>query len=51
MVITTFENYVVRNGMDVAGDAFSLGFTALIFLIAVGLVVYSRTMHKLNVIR
>ncbi|NND36619.1 MAG: hypothetical protein HKN81_05720 [Gammaproteobacteria bacterium] len=50
MVITTFENFVVRNGMEVIGDAFSLGFSALIFLIAVGLFVYARLMYKLRVI-
>jgi len=27
MVVTTFHNYLLSNGMDVIGDAFSLGFT------------------------
>ena len=50
MVITTIDNYVIRNGMEVIGDPFSLGFSALIFLIAVGLVVYARMMHKQGVL-
>ncbi len=50
MVITTIENYVFRNGMEVIGDPFALGFSAVIFLIAVGLFVYARTMHKQGVI-
>lgn len=50
MVITTVENYVIRNGMEVIGDPFALGFSALIFLIALGLVVYARMMYKLRVI-
>jgi hypothetical protein len=46
MVVTTFRNYVLSNGMDVMGDAFSLGFTAFIFLFALGLFLYARAMNK-----
>lgn len=50
MVVTTFHNYVLSNGMDVIGDAFSLGFTAVIFLFALGLFLYARAMHKRGVL-
>ncbi|MBT8092478.1 MAG: hypothetical protein KJN77_05520 [Gammaproteobacteria bacterium] len=50
MVITTIENYVIRDGMEVIGDPFALAFTALIFLIAAGLVVYARLMYQQRVI-
>jgi hypothetical protein len=45
MVITTFQNYVLSNGMDVMGDAFSLGFTAAIFLLSLAFFLYARAMH------
>ena len=32
MVITSFQNYILSNGMEVMGDTFSLIFTAVIFL-------------------
>lgn len=50
MVITTFHNYFLSNGMEVSGDAFSLIFTAAIFLIALALFLYARAMHKRNVL-
>ena len=46
MLITAFQNYVLSNGMEVIGDAFSLIFTAIIFLIALGLYLYSRAMLR-----
>lgn len=50
MMITTFHNYFLSNGMEVSGDAFSLIFTAAIFLIALALFLYARAMHKRNVL-
>ena len=50
MVVTTFHNYLLSNGMDVNGDAFSLGFTVLIFLIALGLFLYARAMDRRGVL-
>ena len=50
MVVTTFHNYVLSNGMDVVGDAFSLGLTAVIFFFALGLFLYARAMHKRGVL-
>ena len=50
MAITAFHNYVLSNGMEVVGDAFSLGFSALIFLVALALFLYARTMQKQGVL-
>jgi hypothetical protein len=50
MLITTFQNYILSNGMEVMGDTFSLIFTAVIFLIALGLFLYSRAMLKKGVL-
>ena len=51
MLTTTFRNYVLSNGMEVSGDTFSLVFTAIIFLTALGLYLYSRSMHRRGVLR
>ena len=45
MVITTVRNYVLADGMEVLGDAFSLGFTAVIFLLALAFLLYARAMR------
>jgi hypothetical protein len=50
MVLTAFHNYVLSNGMEVVGDAFSLGFTAAIFIIALALFLYARAMQKQNIL-
>lgn len=50
MIITTFQNYVLSNGMEVAGDAFSLGFTAVIFLLSLGFLLYARAMRERKVL-
>ena len=50
VVITNFQNYVLSNWMEVAGDAFTLGFAALIFLIALGLYLYARAMRKRRIL-
>ncbi len=51
MVATTIRNYVLSNGMDVIGDAFSLAFTAVIFLVALGLLLYARAMRARGALR
>ena len=50
MVITTFHNYVLSSGMEVMGDVFSLVFTAIIFVIALSLYLYSRAMWRRGVL-
>ena len=47
MVITAFHNYVLSDGMEVmGGDAMALGFTVVIFVVAIALFVYARAMQK-----
>ena len=50
MLITAFQNYVLSNGMEVMGDPFSLIFTGVIFIIALGLYLYSRAMLRKGVL-
>ena len=50
MVTTTFHNYILSDGMEFMGDAFSLGFTAVIFLIALALFLYARAMQKRKIL-
>jgi ribose/xylose/arabinose/galactoside ABC-type transport system permease subunit len=50
MVITTLHNYVFSNGLEVVGDAFALGFSTVIFVVAVALFLYARAMHKRGVL-
>lgn len=45
-VLATFHNYALSNGMAVAGDPASLVFTAVIILVAVALLAYSRAMAR-----
>lgn len=45
MATTAVYNYGISNGMEVVGDTFSLVFTAVIFIIALALYRYARTMH------
>jgi hypothetical protein len=46
MLITAIQNYVLSNGLEVIGDTFALVFTAVIFIIALGLYLYSRAMQR-----
>jgi hypothetical protein len=50
MVVTTFQNYVLSNGLEVFADAGSKVFTAVIFVVALGLFLYARAMHKRGVL-
>ncbi|MGI9227703.1 MAG: hypothetical protein ACR2PU_02815 [Gammaproteobacteria bacterium] len=50
MVITAIHNYALSNGMEVIGDAFVLVFTAVIFLVAVALYLYSHAMRNREVL-
>lgn len=50
MVMTSFHNYILSNGLEVVGEVGILAFTALIFLVAVALYLYARSMHKRGVL-
>lgn len=50
MVITTFHNFVLSNGLEAIGDTFSLVFSGIIFVAALGFWLYSRAMQKRGVI-
>ena len=50
MVITTFHNYVLSSGFEVAGDLFYIVFTAVIFMAAVLLLLYARAMQERGVL-
>jgi hypothetical protein len=50
VVVTTFRNYVLSNGLDVIGGPASTVFTAVIFLVALGLYLYARAMRKRGVL-
>ena len=46
MLLTTFHNFVLSNGLVAMGDTFSLIFTAIIFVIALALYLYARSMVR-----
>jgi len=50
MVVTTFQNYVLSDGMQVMGSAFILTFNAVIFLLALAFYLYSRAMLQRNIL-
>ncbi len=50
MVVTSLHNFVLSNGLEVMEGAGSMIFTALIFLVALGLWIYSRAMAKRGVL-
>jgi hypothetical protein len=45
VVLTTFRNYVLSNGLEVMGGPGAAVVTAVIFLVAVGLYLYARAMR------
>ena len=50
MVVTSFHNFVLSNGLEIMGDPFSLVFTAVIFLVALALFLYARAMRSRGVL-
>lgn len=50
MVITAIHNFLLSNGMEIMGSG-ALVFSAVIFLIALGLWLYARTMARAEVLR
>lgn len=51
MVATTIHNYFLSNGMEVMGGAGPLAFSAVIFLVSVGLFAYARVLCTRKVLR
>lgn len=51
MIITAIHNYGFSNGLEVIGDTFSLVFTAIIFLVALGLWLYAWAMKQRGVLK
>jgi len=50
-LITTFRNYVLSNGMEIMGDAFSLLFTGLIFILSLVFYFYAKSLRQKGVLR
>ena len=50
LLLTTFHNYVLSNGVEIFGDAGSQVLTVVIFLISLGLFLYARAMRKRRVL-
>jgi len=50
MVLTMIHNYVLSNGLEVIGDAFALVFTALIFVVGVVMVFYTRALTQRGIL-
>lgn len=50
MVITSFHNFVLSNGLEVIGNPFSLVFSGIIFVAALGFWLYARAMQKKGVL-
>ena len=51
MAITSFQNFVLSNGLEVIGDTFSLLFSGVIFIAAIGFYLYSRAMLQKEILR
>jgi len=49
LALTAVHNFILSNGADVMGNA-AIIFSAVIFLIALGLWLYSRAMQKRGVL-
>jgi hypothetical protein len=50
MVLTSIYNFVLSDGLEVMGGAGGLIFSAVIFVIAVGLFIYSRRLARTGVL-
>ena len=50
MLITAIQNYALSNAFEVSG-MFGLTFSVAVFLVALGLVIYSRAMSQRGVLR
>jgi hypothetical protein len=50
MLVTTIHNYFISDGLDVMGGVGPILFSAVIFLIALGLFLYARAMRRRGVL-
>jgi len=50
-VLTTIHNYLLANGLEVVGDTFSLVFTAIIFVVALVLLLYALALGRQGILR
>jgi len=50
MIVTTIHNYLLTDGMKIMGGTGPLVFTAVIFLVALGLWLYARGMRQRGVL-
>lgn len=50
MVVTSIHNFLLSNGMEIMGTG-AVAFSAVIFLIALGLWLYARAMARAEVLR
>lgn len=50
MFATTFQNFVLSNGLEVIGGPFELTFSAIIVVVSIALVFYARAMYKKGVL-
>ncbi|MGI9237995.1 MAG: hypothetical protein ACR2QZ_11395 [Woeseiaceae bacterium] len=50
MLVTSFQNFVLSNGLEVMGDPFSLAFTGVIVVVSIALVFYARAMYQRGVL-
>ncbi len=50
VVLTTIQNYLLSNGLEVMGGPGAVVFTAVIFVVAVALYVYARAMATRRVL-
>lgn len=51
MVLTSFYNFVLTDGLAIMGGAGGLVFSAVIFVVAVALLVYARSLARSGVLR
>jgi hypothetical protein len=51
VVLTSFYNFVVTNGLAIMGGAGGLIFSAVIFAIAAALLIYARSLARIGVLR
>ena len=50
-LVTSFHTYILADGFAILGGAGALVFTAIIFVIAVGLLIYARLLTRRGVLR